>query len=200
MARLEPLVEAMFRRIDHARGPGSDMAAHMSTLYTLARLYSFGRIVECGTHQGFSTHAILCGVVETGGHLTSYDRQPMCGEWAARNMGLVENDPRRKFWDFVTKDCVDAAKDWKDGDVSMLFLDTSHAYGATKLELAAWLPKIHPEGIMCGHDYYLHLSPGWETASGVNRAVDEFASEHADRFRLQVLPHDQGLFVLWPKG
>lgn len=196
---MDPFLELMFRRIDEARGPGSDMAAHMPLLYSLGRLYSFAEVVECGTRYGFSTHALLSGVVENKGHMTSYDLDVQCGEMAAKNMGLDKDDPIRRHWTFVADHSVEALKKWSDGSVSLLFLDTSHDYEMTVWELRDWLPKIHVNGIICGHDYYLHLTPGWE-GSGVKRAVDEFASKHEDRFRLQVFPHDKGLFILWPKG
>jgi hypothetical protein len=81
----------------------------------------------------------------------------------------------------------------------MFFLDTSHTYEDTKAELAAWIPKLHPEGLLCGHDYLLYQRPDWSAKSGVHQAVDEVAAANAARFRLQVLPHDQGLFLLWPR-
>lgn len=197
--RMAPLLERMFQRIDLGRVPGSDMSAHMPTLYALARLCSFGGVVECGVGAGFSTHPLLCGAIEGGAQLHSYDINAACWSRASQNMGLVEGDSALGKWTFKEKDCAEAATDWADGSVGLLFLDTSHHLEATRRELAAWLPKMHPNGIMCGHDYYLHLSPGWENISRVKQAVDEFAISHQGRFRLQVTPYDQGLFILWPK-
>lgn len=197
--RLDPFLDRMFRRIDFGRVHGVDMSAHMPTLYALSRLYSFGGVIECGTGSGFSTHALLCGVIEGGGCLHSYDIRPQAREVAVQNMELRPEDPQLSSWVFTVKDASEAAKDWQDGTVGFFFLDAGHGLAETRKELAAWLPKMHPQGIMCGHDYFLHLSPGWETISGVKQAVDEFASQHESRFRLQVTPYDQGLFVLWPK-
>lgn len=195
--RLSPLLDLMFQRIDHGRCPGSDMSAHMPTLYSLARLCSFGEIVECGAGAAFSTHALLCGAIEGGKRLHSYDTNPSCHGIGIQNMRLGEND--REKWVFTVKDAATAAGDWADGSISLFFLDASHHLEPTKRELASWLPKMHPDGIMCGHDYYLHLTPGWEHTSGVKQAVDEFAAQNQTRFRLQVTPYDQGLFILWPK-
>lgn len=196
--RLNPLLDRMFRRIDLGRVRGADMSAHMPTLYSLARLCSFGGVIECGTGGGFSTHALLCGVLEGGGRLHSYDVGPAY-PGAIHNMGLKPGDPELSSWVFTMKDASEAAKDWADKSVGLFFLDASHELEPTRRELATWLPKMHPDGIMCGHDYFLHLEPGWEKISGVKQAVDEFAAQHQDRFRLQVTPYDQGLFILWPK-
>lgn len=199
MNRLDPLLDRMFQRIDKSRHRGADMGAHMPTLYALARLCSFSGIVECGTGGGFSTHALLCGAIEGGGKLASYDKSPACGPSAAGNMGIGSENLDFARWTFTVKDSVEAAGDWKDGSVGLLFLDTSHRLDATRKELSAWLPKMHPDGIMCGHDYYLHLDSEWKDISGVKQAVDEFAERNATRFRLQVTPYDQGFFVLWPR-
>jgi predicted O-methyltransferase YrrM len=196
---MDPLVDTMFRSIDVSRKPGSEISAHMPTLYALARLSSYAGVVECGVGGGFSTIALFCGVLEGGGRLTSYDKNEDCRVHAVGLMGLSTSDLRLDRWTFVARDSVQAAGEWKDGSVGLFFLDTSHRLEATRRELSAWLSKMHPEGIMCGHDYNLHLSPGWEDISGVKQAVDEFAAMHADRFRLQVIPYDHGLFILWPR-
>lgn len=198
MAKPDRLVDLLFRRMDLCRKPGSDMSAHMPTLYALARIHSFGEIVECGTSEGFSTHALLCGALEGGSRLTSFDVNAGCGPHVRRELGL-EGDPQGDRWRFFAKSSVKAAEEWDGGPVGLFFLDTSHRLQYTRDELAAWLPRMHPDGAICGHDYLLHLVPGWETKCGVKTAVDEFAQRHADRFRLQTVPYDQGLFILWPR-
>jgi predicted O-methyltransferase YrrM len=200
MPRLDPLLDLMFRRMDDCRKHGSDMSAHIPILYSLARLYSFGEIIECGTAEGFSTHALFCGALEGGGHMTSYDRSEGCGEYFKKISGLPSDDPRWQSWEFRAKDAAEGARDWPDASVSLFFLDTSHRLEDTRRELAAWLPKMKPDGVICGHDYYLHLlDDWWKERSRVKQAVDEFAEAHKERFRLQVTPYDQGLFMLWPK-
>lgn len=197
---LNPLLDRMFQRMDDCRKFGSDMSAHIPILYSLARLFSFGEVVECGTSEGFSTHALFCGALEGGAHMTSYDLSAGCGDSFKKASGIPQDDPRWKQWHFNVKDAAQGAEDWPDGSVSLLFLDTSHRLEFTRRELAAWLPKMHPNGIMCGHDYYLHLLDDyWKGVSGVFQAVNEFAEAQKERFRLQVTPYDQGLFMFWPK-
>jgi predicted O-methyltransferase YrrM len=198
---MNALVAAMFRGMDgDAKLAGSDMAAHMPTLYLLARQWSFGPVVEIGVGRGWSTVSLLAGTLDGGGRLVSYDTAPSAKESAIAAMGIPAADPRLAPWEFRARNSVDGAGDFADGSVALWFLDTTHTYADTRAELAAWLPKIHPAGLMCGHDYLLHQHPAWSTLSGVHHAVDEFAAAHRGRFRLQVLPHDWGLWILWPKA
>jgi hypothetical protein len=128
--------------------------------------------------------------------LTSYDLKLECRQAALGNMGIEGDDPRLKSWTFVVRDSISAASDWPDSSVALMFLDTSHFLEDTRRELAAWLPKMHPRGIICGHDYLLETFQG--VKCDVKGAVDEFARLHWDRFSLQVFRYDQGLFALWP--
>lgn len=66
---------------------------------------------------------------------------------------------------------VEAATYFKDSSIFMAFIDADHTYESVKADIAAWLPKIKPGGILAGHDY----NDYW---SGVKRAVDETFSNN----------------------
>lgn len=59
---------------------------------------------------------------------------------------------------------VEAAKFISDGTVDFVMLDGDHSYEAVKADIAAWLPKMRPGGIVSGDDY---------TWPGVEQAVSE---------------------------
>lgn len=62
-----------------------------------------------------------------------------------------------------------------DGAFDFVFLDGDHTYRAVKLDIALWLPKIAPGGILAGHDYgHPRNARG---LFGVNQAVDEFCEQ-----------------------
>jgi predicted O-methyltransferase YrrM len=197
------LVRMMFREMANPLAlKVSDIASHLPTLYTLAKHWSHGYVVELGVGQGFSTLALLAGVIEGGCGLISYDNDSDVKNNALKVFGIPANNWEiKEHWEFRVSDSTAAAADFGPETVSLLFIDTLHTYEKTKEELAVWLSKIHPQGIICGHDYYLHLSEEkmWATLSGVHTAVDEFAKAHSDRFELQVFPNDRGLFIFWPR-
>ncbi len=60
----------------------------------------------------------------------------------------------------------DAAKEFDDNSISLLFLDASHDYESVKADLNAWLPKVMRGGIVACHDYHKN----WP---GVMKAVRE---------------------------
>ncbi len=49
--------------------------------------------------------------------------------------------------------------------LDLVFIDASHTYDAAKAEIAHWVNKVKPGGVICGHDYTFQ--------SAVKRAVDE---------------------------
>jgi predicted O-methyltransferase YrrM len=194
-----PLVKALFRGMaGDAREYGSSMAAHMPTLHLLAGHWSFGEIVELGVGRGWSTVSFLAALAGTPKRLRSFDIEPARHSAVVQASG-VPAEVLGQCWDFKVSDSVEAAQKLADQSVSLLFVDTTHTYEKTKQELEAWLPKMHPAGVICGHDYYLYQHEAWASVSGVHTAVDEFAARYKDRFRLQLIPNDFGLFILWPK-
>ncbi len=185
---------------------GSEMSSHLPVLYLLARGIGPHPAVECGVYRAWSTLSILLGVSEGGGSLTSYDLDPRWEtlEYASRKGNhptVGPDDPLRKRWTFHNKEFTKSAADWPDKSVHLWFQDTSHKLQPTLNELRAWLPKMAPEGVMCGHDYWLHEHPDpkWKEMARVKQAVDQFAEEHKDRFQLQTMKTDCGFWILWPK-
>lgn len=56
-----------------------------------------------------------------------------------------------------------------------VFIDADHSYESVKEDIALWMDVMHPEGILCGHDYLCY--PG--VARAVNEAFgDKVQSEH----------------------
>lgn len=194
------LLAAMFRGMEgDARQYGSNMAAHMPTLHLLAEQWSFGEVVELGVGRGWSTVSFLSALSGLGKKLKSFDIDPVRHS-AVKQASGFDAASLERYWDFKLCDSVEAAQRFQDKSVSLLFVDTTHTYEKTRQELEAWLPKVHPDGVICGHDYYLYEHPSWAKVSGVHTAVDEFAAKQRGRFRLQLIPNDFGLFIFWPMG
>lgn len=62
----------------------------------------------------------------------------------------------------------------KDASIDFVFIDADHSYEGCKADINLWLPKLKPNGLLCGHDYDHPDFPKF----GVKRAVDEFAVSH----------------------
>lgn len=61
---------------------------------------------------------------------------------------------------FIQAFSVDAAKNFKDGTLDAVFIDANHRYEFVVADLAAWVPKVRPGGIVSGHDWFKDLKPG----------------------------------------
>ena len=67
----------------------------------------------------------------------------------------------------IRKPSTEAAEDFSDKSIDIVFIDACHEYECVKEDILAWLPKIKNGGIMAGHDY------AWRADIPVKRAVDE---------------------------
>jgi len=59
----------------------------------------------------------------------------------------------------VRKFSLDAARDFKDGELDFVYLDGNHALEYVIADLAAWTPKVRPGGLIAGHDYSRYKLP-----------------------------------------
>lgn len=84
--------------------------------------------------------------------------------WAEK---LLENTGHKASWQRIHADASAAAVQFEAEVFDLVMLDTSHEYGATCRELAAWLPKLRPGGILWAHDY-----DGPES-EGVRKVIEE---------------------------
>jgi len=187
----ESAIPRMIKKSAFAYGHGSDTGGHIPTLYALAKYFApIGILIELGVNKGYSTLGLLTGVHETCGKLVSYDTR----DCRQNVMQTIDKDMSLlKHWQFIQLDSISASKNWQNNSVALVYIDTVHSYEQTKKELEQWTPKLKKEGAICGHDYNL----SWYNY-GVRRAVDEWAKEQKERFELQIIPHDRGLFILWP--
>ena len=76
-------------------------------------------------------------------------------------------DPR---YHQIHGDSTEAGKQWKHGEISMVFIDGDHSYEHCKSDIEAWLPHIAYGGVMALHDYKKDVWPG------VEKAVEEVLS------------------------
>lgn len=63
-----------------------------------------------------------------------------------------------------------AGRDWKMGEVAILFIDGNHSARAVRADIEAWLPHVEDGGIVVFHDYGVG-HPGW---ADVYQVVNEW--------------------------
>lgn len=74
-------------------------------------------------------------------------------------------------------DSVEMAAEVVDGALDFAFIDADHSEDSVSRDIAAWLPKVRPGGILAGHDYdnplHTGVKPAVDTEFG--RRVETFA-------------------------
>ncbi len=68
----------------------------------------------------------------------------------------------------LQSDSALAAKQFNDDSLDAVFIDAAHDEESVKNDIGAWITKVKPGGILCGHDYDKTTDPG------VVRAVDSY--------------------------
>ena len=71
----------------------------------------------------------------------------------------------------VRGDSATAVASVADASLDFVFIDADHTYEGCWRDIAAWLPKLKPGGLLAGHDLDTPNKPHW----GVRRAAEEAA-------------------------
>jgi predicted O-methyltransferase YrrM len=164
-------------------GDRSDIHDHLPTIFLEAVRAQPKLIVELGTRGGLSTRALLAAAEVADAQMLSVDIEDCAGVEVPERM--------RPRWTFVMSDDVAFAAEpfatfcaerGLAAQAQAIFVDTSHRYDHTKAELAAWLPRLAPGGVMMFHDTNLRrwfrrldgrIALGWNNRRGVIRAIEE---------------------------
>jgi predicted O-methyltransferase YrrM len=141
----------------------SDIKDHLPRLHEEASIGD-AVVVELGVRSGNSTAALLAAVEIHGGHVWSVDLGRPSVPW--------HGHPQ---WTFLMGDDIALADELPDCDV--LFIDTSHHYTHTLIELETFNPKVRPGGVILLHDTELERpdgAPETDPAFPVRAAVDKY--------------------------
>jgi len=69
----------------------------------------------------------------------------------ARAMDVAVQFPGRAH--VLKRDSVEAAREISDQSLDFVFIDADHSYKGVTTDIKAWLRKVKPGGLLCGHDY-----------------------------------------------
>lgn len=168
-----------YAETDRSAQIGEAAVPLMSLLHGLVMGNRAARIVQLGTHAGYS--ALLLGFMlrrmgaARGLFTLEIDRQ-FCG--IAR--GWLERANLLAFVEVAEGDSLDRAsadraREYLGGAPELIILDSSHEYGATLRELDLWYNALAPGGLLVVHDVSRFAQTFDVTQSGgVRRAFDEW--------------------------
>ena len=154
-----------------------------------------GRAVEVGCWKGRATHAFKSFIPKDQFELFCVD--PFLGSSEHKD-SLNGASTRKDFEDnlrekgilssifIIEKYSVDAARDFEDGSLDLVFIDAEHDYDNVKLDILSWSPKLKSGGIILGHDY-----PNPNTEDGgfeeLCKAVNEEVRDSANFYEFSYL-------------
>lgn len=122
------------------------------------------RIVDIGAGGGTTALAALIGAFPRPTQMISID---------TNDLNLIETHTQTRHyrevsghaftWDKIFANSIRAVAE-VEGTFDFIMLDTSHELEETLGELAAWLPKLGPQGMFWAHDYSAPSFPGCKQA------------------------------------
>ncbi|GAB2690125.1 class I SAM-dependent methyltransferase [Aliiglaciecola aliphaticivorans] len=154
----------------------------------LKKLPKHGTAVELGVATGSFSKCIL--------EYASPSKLYLVDVWGSQryNQGLLDNIQQLFNTQVQANEVVikrklshEAVSDFPDQYFDWIYIDTTHKYKQTKLELELYAAKMKPGGIIAGHDYSMG---NWAKSFryGVIEAVHEFCVTH--NWRLKYLTMD----------
>jgi hypothetical protein len=125
--------------------------------------------------MGLGRGSTLVGVDSFAPELTALPFVPS-RDWVGDHFRAVLNGVRRLREDLrvevVRLDTADAGGLFADASVDAVYFDADHSREGLARDLAAWMPKVKADGLLCGHDY-------GEGFPGVVGLVDEVFPDRA---------------------
>ncbi|WP_256386746.1 glycosyltransferase [Ruegeria sp. EL01] len=117
------------------------------------------RIVELGTHFGYSYFA-MCEAVQDGGLKTDCfavdawkgDENSGLYDESVYQSVVTENQKYGHFSHVLRKTFSDARNDIEDGSVDLLHVDGRHFYEDVKEDFESWIPKLSSSAVVLFHD------------------------------------------------
>ena len=111
--------------------------------------------------MGLSRDSRLIGVDSFTPHVTALPFVPT-RDWVSDHFHVVESNVKRLRADLrieiLRLDTALAGGPVRDASVDVVYFDADHDREGLARDFAAWIPKVKPSGLLCGHDYSGGLS------------------------------------------
>lgn len=156
-------IQKIIRPID---GYLSDIEGHL--LYSLASSCPPKcTIVEIGSFKGKSTICLGKALVQKKQckiyAIDPHDSNSHCSTFADFQTN-IKNNRLEKVVIPLVKTSQEAAHEFNDQSLDMIFIDGDHSYEAVKQDIELWLPKLKTGGIIAFHDSFGFGFPGTRKA------------------------------------
>lgn len=160
------MTDVLELRYQDAAATPSDIYLHLPTFVATVEELDAQVVIELGTRTGVSTVAWLHALESTGGHLWSVDID------AQPDIGTYDH------WTFLRgDDCAETIYSRLPSRADIVFIDTSHAYEHTRMELSLYLWLVRPGGKILLHDTELaHPENTTGAPFPVRRAIEDFCA------------------------
>lgn len=185
------IIRAWYDETDHAGMVGEAAVPLLSTLHGFVLGNRAARIVQLGTHAGYS--ALLLGfMLRRMNARCGLFTLDIDAEMCAIAQSWIDRAELSDFVDVAEGDSLDPrsverARDYLAGAPELIILDSSHEYVATRRELDLWYDALAPGGLLVVHDVSRFAQTFDVTREGgVRRAFDEWraANREAETFLL----------------
>ncbi len=67
---------------------------------------------------------------------------------------LKNIEPVKHIINPIRTTSVEGSKLYEDNSLDFVFIDACHTYDCVKEDIEHWLPKVKPNGFLCGHDFH----------------------------------------------
>jgi len=114
-------------------------------------------IVELGVWEGNSTEA-WCQIAEKVYAIDIFENPKFTR--------LVK--PKYDNVSFIKSDSCDAAKDFEDNSIDMVYIDGDHRYEKVCKDIISWFPKVKTNGYIAGHDFLVSTQHDTKSSERVN--------------------------------
>ena len=167
---------------------GADTSDCVQILYDVAVSMPAYRILELGVRTGVSTVALLLAAKQVNGHLWSVDVDS-----CVRAVKTVKDNGLDSYWTFMIGDDRNLLPNFLENSMDMIFVDTSHQYEHTLMELRLCDRILRKDGVILLHDTVGRDYPD------VMKAVSVFLREQQEKYVFKELGSRYGLGMLTKK-
>jgi predicted O-methyltransferase YrrM len=127
-------------------------------------------LVEVGSWRGKSACFMAVEIINSGKNISFY----CIDDWSqgdTMNAFLTNTAPVKDNINLIVSKSWDAAFLFEDNSIDFCFIDASHDYDSKVKDIKAFLPKMKPDGFLCGHDYTPEMDGYNRTYDAVNDTI-----------------------------